>query len=348
MIPQSPAEVTAAWLTAVLGVEVVEAVVGPIGTGQTGATYRVTVTYASTTDLPRTFVVKLPSQEAVVRERVALSYRAEHAFYTQVASTVDVPVPTCYHCDIANDGGDFVLLLADQAPAVQGDQIAGCSVAEARLAVTAMAGLHGPRWCDPAWTTFPGAVMGKPDEAAAGGLGEIGRLAATQTLEKLGPRLTAGERATLAAASSAVAPWLMLEPDRFCLLHGDFRLDNLLFDPQATRVTVVDWQTLTIGLPSRDLAYFVATSLVRRAEAERELVAAYHEALVGCGVGAYDLETCWRDYRLGMLQVPLLTMLGWAFSAATDRGDEMTLTMLRRGCRAIDELGTLDLIRELS
>ena len=59
----------------------------------------------------------------------------------------------------------------------------------------------------------------------------------------------------------------------------------------------------------------------------------------------YDAETCWQDYRFGMLQVPLITTLGFAFSAETERGDDMTLTMLERGSRAIRELGTLDLIR---
>ena len=59
----------------------------------------------------------------------------------------------------------------------------------------------------------------------------------------------------------------------------------------------------------------------------------------------YDFDTCWRDYRLGVVQAPLLTGLGFAFAASTERGDEMMLTMLHRGCRAIRELGTLDLIR---
>lgn len=49
-----------------------------------------------------------------------------------------------------------------------------------------------------------------------------------------------------------------------------------------------------------------------------------------------------------MPQVPLITTFGFAFSAATERGDDMVLTMLERGCRAIRELGTLELIRELA
>jgi aminoglycoside phosphotransferase (APT) family kinase protein len=120
----------------------------------------------------------------------------------------------------------------------------------------------------------------------------------------------------------------------------------LLFDPERTRVSVVDWQTLGVGLPARDLAYFTATSLNSqlRARIEQELVTDYHRALTAGGVGGYDRETCWRDYRLGVLQAPLISALGFAFAAATERGDDMVLTMLSRGCQAIRELGTLELI----
>jgi hypothetical protein len=155
VIPSCPDDVTAAWLSRVLSVEgrpvvVLDTELTPIGTGQTGATYRVSVSYAgSHPDLPDTFVVKLPSQDPEVRVRVVPGYRAEHAFYTRVASTVAVPIPQCYYCEIGADGGEFALLVSDMAPAVQGDQIAGCSAWEAELAVRALAGLHGPRWCDP-------------------------------------------------------------------------------------------------------------------------------------------------------------------------------------------------------
>ena len=345
-IPVSPDEVTASWLSDVLrtGVDAVD--VSPIGTGQTGATYRVAVRYGSDAGLPGSFVVKLPAQDEAVRDRVALSYRSEHAFYTEVADTVAVPLARCYHCAIADEGAQFVLLLADMAPAEQGDQILGCTPAQAHLAVTALAGLHGPRFNDPAWLSFTGTVMPKPDEATARGLGDITGVAAQTTLEKLGPRMDPADRATVSESAALIGDWLWNAPPRFSLLHGDYRLDNLLFDPNHTRVTVVDWQTLAVGLPARDLAYFIATSLPadERAAHERDLVAAYHRALTGYGVSGYDVETCWQDYRLGMLQVPLISTLGHAFSAATERGDEMAMTMLTRGSRAIRELGSLELI----
>ncbi|HKP44777.1 phosphotransferase family protein [Mycobacterium sp.] len=347
-IPRHPADLTSDWLSAVLTADVRDVEVTPIGTGQTGATYRVAPTYSADAGLPPTFAVKLPAQDDTVRERVALGYLSEVEFYTDVADRVRIPVPGCFYSDIANDGMDFVLLLADMAPAVQGDQIAGCTPGEAQLAAEALAGLHGPSWCDPVWLGLSAISMPKPgDEAAAKGLGDVSVMAADITIEKLGDRMSVDDQETLRAAMGLVMPWLLAEPKRFALMHGDYRLDNMLFDPDRTRVTVVDWQTMGVGLPGRDLAYFTATSLVPevRSEIEEDLVGRYHKALLGYGVADYDADTCWHDYRLGVVQAPLITALGFAFAASTERGDEMILTMLHRGCRAIRELGTLDLIK---
>jgi Phosphotransferase enzyme family len=346
-IPRHPDDVTSEWLSAVLAVDVKDVDVSPIGTGQTGATYRVSATYATDGDLPASFAIKLPAQDDTVWERVALGYLSEVEFYTDVADKVRIPVPRCFYSDITDTGTDFALLLADMAPAVQGDQIAGCTAQEARLAVEALAGLHGPSWCDSTWLGLSAISMPKPgDEAAAKGLGEVSVMAADITIDKLGARMSAEDQETLTAAMGMVTPWLMAEPKRFALMHGDYRLDNMLFEPDRTRITVVDWQTMGVGLPARDLAYFTATSLAPevRAEIEQDLVGRYHEALLGYGVTGYDADTCWRDYRLGVIQVPLITGLGFAFAASTERGDIMILTMLHRGCRAIRELETLDLI----
>lgn len=347
-IPRCPEDVTPQWLSTALGADVTAVKTAPIGTGQTGATYRLTVTYSGEQerDLPTTFAVKLPSQDETVRERVALGYRAEHAFYTHVADAVRVPIPRHYYCDISDDGGDIVLLLADMAPAVQGDQIRGCDGVEAELAVRALAGLHGPTWCDPKWADFPGLVMSMVTGDAAKGLGDVAIMATQITLDRLGDRMSAENRSTATESMALTTPWLLSEPGRFSLMHGDYRLDNLLFTPDRTEVTVVDWQTLGAGLPARDLAYFTATSLLpeQRADLDEQLVAAYHDELLGYGITGYDRDACWRDYRLGMLQAPLITTLGCAFTSNTERGDEMMRVMLERGCQAIRDLDSLALI----
>lgn len=346
MIPRNPDDVTADWLSGVLGTEVRTLELNPIGTGQTGATYRLSVGYSDEVGLPASFAIKLPSQDDGVRDRVAIGYRSEHAFYRDVADLVSIPVPHSYYCEIEDDGAEFALLLADMAPAEQGDQIAGCSAGDALLAVRALAGLHAPSWCDPKWTDFPGIAMPRPDEDMAFGMGEVAKMASAMTVEKLGARMTAADRDTMEAALSVVTPWLLAEPDRFALLHGDYRLDNMLFDPGHTEITIVDWQTLGSGLPARDLSYFTATSLDPdiRARVEDQLVDAYHGRLLALGVTGYSRETCWRDYRLGMLQAPLIIAFGTAFASSTDRGDDMMLAMAKRSCAAIRELDTLALI----
>lgn len=348
-IPRYPSDVTGSWLAEVLSrpgapVEVETVDVTPVGTGQTGATFRVVATYSTNTNLPASFILKLPAADDAVRDRVMLGYRSECAFYQSVAKLVTIPVPQCYHVEIADEGASYALLLADQAPAAQGDQIAGCDVSDARLAVRALAGLHGPTWCDERWQTFPGLAMSVVGEDAIRGLGDIAKMAAGITIDKLGSRLNAQDAETLLAAMDLVTPWLLNAPDRFALLHGDYRLDNLLFDGE--RVSVVDWQTLGVGLAGRDLAYFTGTSLEPelRAEAEKGLVAEYHRTLLDTGVSDYDEATCWHDYVLGMIQVPLISALGCAFAVETERGDDMMAAMLRRGCAAIRDLGTLELI----
>lgn len=356
-IPSTVADVSAEWLSTVLSRPdepvVVDAVThAVVGTGQTGSTYRLDVTYRDGADrgLPSSFAVKLPSVDPGVRERVALGYRSEHTFYTRVADTVAVPVPTCHHIDIAGDGAEFVLLMDDLAPAEQGDQLSGCTRDEAVLAARALAGLHGPRWCDPAWDALPGIVLGRPDRDGAQGLADIVGIAVDTTIERIGDRLPDEDVATLRAVAPAIAPWLLAEPTRFSVLHGDYRLDNLMFAPDRSSVTVVDWQTLAVGLPARDLAYFVATSVEpdARADIEDDALQAYHAELLRHGVTGHDLEECRRDHRLAMLQVPLITTLGFAFSAATERGDAMAVAMLTRGCAAIRDHGTLDLVAALA
>ncbi len=150
-IPRSPSDITPAWLGAVLGTEVTEVKVTAIGTGQTGATYRVAATYPPTRNHPSRR--KLSRSSCPLRTmRSVNGWR--WATCPRSSSTLRLPTtspsrfPAASTREISSEGTDFVLVLADMAPAVQGDQIAGCTQQEAVLAVEALAGLHGPSWGD--------------------------------------------------------------------------------------------------------------------------------------------------------------------------------------------------------
>lgn len=143
-----------------------------------------------------------------------------------------------------------------------------------------------------------------------------------------------------------MGPLLAARPERFSVIHGDYRLDNLLVAPDGS-VTVVDWQSVSIGLPARDLAYFCSTSLTiddRRAH-EDELVRAYHDALVGHGVTDHPFDECLDDYRFSMASVPLFLVLGAAYGTPTERGDDMFVALAERFCAAIRDHGSVELVR---
>ena len=81
--------------------------------------------------------------------------------------------------------------------------------------------------------------------------------------------------------------------------HGDFRLDNMLFGDGTTapHVTVVDWQTTTVGIGPVDVAYFCGTGLLpdERATHERPLVARYAAGLRAAGASTVLLAGRPRD-----------------------------------------------------
>lgn len=336
-VPDGITGVTDSWLAEALVLDVVSVTATAVGTGQTGSSHRLNVLLADGTE--RTYVAKTGAEDPEVRGRVAHGYRAEVVFYRDIAPTVDVPVPTIHASAITEDGTQFVLLMDDLSPATQGDQIAGTTADVVLAGARALAGLHGPRWCDPTWKDLEVLTLPLSTAESAPGMGDLARMATDTFLGTLGPRMTEQDRATLDAFPAAVPAWLLDRPERFALLHGDFRLDNLMLHPDGG-VTVVDWQTLTVGLPARDLAYWITTSVSPelRREVEREAVAAYHQDL---GVPGYDLETCFDDYRVSQFHTLLIATLGWAFTTQTERGGDMMLAMVGRACAAIRDLEVL-------
>ena len=152
-LPTDPTVIDATWLTVMLNNAGVDATVTQfstqsIGTGQVGENIRFSLEGSG--NLPATLVGKFPSPDPVSRQTGInmQNYSREVHFYEKLQSKVNIQTPFVYHTDFHNDTHDFVVMMEDLAPGVQGDQLAGCNIESACLAMQQLAHLHGPVWGD--------------------------------------------------------------------------------------------------------------------------------------------------------------------------------------------------------
>src|SRR5690606_459005 len=119
---------------------------------------------------------------------------------------------------------------------------------------------HGPTWCD---TSLRARTwLGRDPAVTAELMAPVLTMAADAFAQRFAAELAPDEAAVLDAARDLLARWMFEEGERFAVVHGDYRLDNLLFpedDPGG--VAAVDWQTASAGPAARDVAYFLSTCL---------------------------------------------------------------------------------------
>jgi hypothetical protein len=338
-------DLTTGWLTGAIGAGTVASFeTAAIGTGQMSESHRVTLRYGDGTG-PDTVVLKIAASDETSRSTgVSLGlYEREVRFYSDIAPTIgDGALARCHHASHEPESGTFALVLEDAGPAEVGNDIAGATLDQAVLAIRALARIQS-------------AVLGSDHLAATDWLNREPPINQV-LLASLFPAFVERYRDRLdprhiELAQTMVDSWDQylaegLEQPHQSLVHGDFRLDNLLFgQPGAARpVTVVDWQTVTWGPATNDLAYFLGASLpteLRRAHFD-ELLQTYFDELGGRGPATVDevREGVRRHTFLGIL----MTIVPSVLVEQTERGDEMFMTMFARHCELaldLDSAATL-------
>jgi hypothetical protein len=310
-----------------------------IGTGQMSQSHRVTY---STSSGNGSVVVKLASDDETSRATgVGMgAYRREVEFYRHLGDRIGGPVPRCALAAYDDAEGWFTLVLEDIADGSQGDQIAGCSVEEARRALRELAAVHAPVFNDIAVGTQPWLNQANPLDQTL--------------LTALLPAFVERYRDRAAPEHLEVAHQFVPRLDAWWadrraplgLVHGDFRLDNVLFTPESC--AVVDWQTVTWGPVMLDAAYFLGGALepqVRR-EHEENLVRTYHDALVARGIQGFSWQDCWEEYRRQVFWGVAMAVAASMVVVQTERGDEMFMAMFARHCQQAQDLGSLALLPE--
>jgi hypothetical protein len=341
------ADVTSDWLSTVLGGDVGPITSDRIGDGHIGVNIRVSMPDAESA-LPRSVVVKLPATDETSLTTAATlrHYERETRFYLDLASTVDIRVPACLHGEWDAATNDFVLVLEDMAPARQGDQLTGCSIEQARDAVSELAKLHGPRWSDPTLFEVDWIERDRGDESA-NGLAIMWHMLFPGFATTYRSHLDADEFELAERFGAVIAQWRSGRTGPKTVTHGDYRLDNMLFaTPQGgPPVTVVDWQTPAHGDPIADLSYFIGAGLLaedRRAH-EHELVDAYLEALGEYGI-ELDGAWVWEQYRREAFAGLTVAAMASQIVTLNDRSEAMFAAMAQRHLRHALDHDSLSLI----
>ena len=270
------------------------------GTGMMADMARLTLTYSDGSE-PMSVIAKYSAQNPTNRD-VAVSfnlYEREARYYAELDGQTDLCTPEIFFVDV--DGDDLLILMEDLGEYAVGSQEVGADLHQTEIAVDQLASLHGAFWGrvdDLDW------VPGIADSFHADNMYNFCQVGWDVMAGSFGiaPQVNPYKSAFIAAL-----PELQAEQNRQprTLLHGDFRMENLLYGTASEHddVVVIDFQGPLLGSGFVDLALFLAQSTqteVRRRH-ERELVERYTRGLEREGVSKGDVADAWESYRRAIL-----------------------------------------------
>jgi hypothetical protein len=344
-IPRTVDDLTPEWCSDALGRPITTVSPTPLGVGLglVGQLFRLEL---ESPDGPLTVVAKLaaPSDEGRFVATVLNMYGREVGFYNELSARTNVSHPQCHLAVHDPETQDTALVLEDVSPRGRLlDQIAGCTVLEARPAIRALAQLHACFWDDTSlddtpWLRrlcddpYPGAVAFAYDTA-------------WPRVQEFFPELITDHVRAFGDGYAARIPALFekLSEPPLVLAHGDWRLDNLFLTPDDD-VIAVDWQLIDRSAGPRDLAYLVTESIDAADPAEYEAAFATYLADLGDHDIHPDERWAYDMYRYGtMLGFVYPVIAAGALTIEDPRHLNLTRAMFVRCVNALDALDAFDL-----
>ena len=349
------ADLDAGWLTDVLrhsgytDAEVRGFAVRPIGAGNVSDTVQVALDFAGPTAAPSSVVCKFRcSQPQAHAHGVGSgSYFREVHSYAAIREMGESAcrVPHAYW--IAGGAENVNLVLEDLSGLARpGDQVGGCSPADAAAVITQLARLHRAsfplsRALAPAW----GLTMADSADYWSDAIDR----AMPIIRQHSGSGLTEADWTVLHGARDVAHDWYSLPMPRGALTHGDPRVDNILFIDKAEGIeaVIIDWQMTGWRNPMHDVGYFLSGSIAieDRRQHERTLLTLYAEVL-GRDRG-YPDEVMVEDYRIQVLSGLMTTVAAYALLPITAPVERLLIALLRRNLAAAADWDSIAAVRAL-
>lgn len=343
----TPEQITSEWLSEKLGDEVSITGERRIGDGLVGMNIRYELAVPAGSETPSSIIAKLPSPDPTSRATgIALrNYEREVKFYDVIAPTVDIRVARCFHGEWRESDGDFVLLLEDLSPGEQGNQVTGCSAEMSARAVLELARLHGPRWGDRTLDEIE--FLGRREPGDAERLQMLWSMFAPGFFATYSTYLDSEGVGLVERFGAQLPAWIEGHTLPNTVTHGDYRLDNLMFESAAGGypIAAVDWQTPGQGSASGDVSYFLGAGPLPevRREIERDLVDQYCAALATYAVDVDGAEF-WQQYCRDAYAGVIMSVIASQIVGGNERSEAMFAAMATRHVRHALDVGAEALI----
>ena len=326
-------ELTADWFTAALGTPVSAAEIEPVEGGLIARMARARLSYEDGNEGPESVMVKYPTDdEGSFGLAVATGmYELEVSFYRDVAPLITASIPTSYFAEYDPESHAFTLVIEDfTGRARPGDVLTLSTLDEAAAVLKQLVGLQAPTWNNRKlqelqWLANPARTLGMFDQFPLG---------LEPFVERFGSALEPNHVKLFESVLPRSGEWARSWQPPTVVQHGDFRTDNILFGegPDEPPVTIIDFQTVRLGPPGLDVAYFVGASLSTedRRSRDRDLITGYHDELLAAGVEGFDFDACWQSYgEVALYGVFLFVGLASQVES-TERGDQVIAEQIRR------------------
>jgi Ecdysteroid kinase-like family len=359
--PLRPNDITNEWLTAALqsgghlpsGASVSAMKRRPVGegVGMLGLIEVVTPTYSGDAkDAPASVVVKYPTEvEANLVVATTFNvYQREVLFCQHVAPKAGMRVPKVYFSAFKGETS-FIIVMEDLSDYTMGDQVEGCSIARAEVAMRELGLLHAAFWekvDTPEYEFLPYHFPGLHAEAMLGGA-----RAGWDNMVSIFGDLVCDEiksnKDRFLDAVPKMQEWLVEHP--YTLIHGDFRMDNLMFGTKAehSALAAIDFQGALRCKGIQDVAYLLSHNMdVTECRAnEQRLVELWRSTLEANGVKGYSPDQAWSDYKRAVLYLWVyVAVIAGTLDPSNERGKAFMSAMVGRSSTAIRDLKLMELL----